>query len=109
MGSSTFSPRAERFEKVSHLMGPGLQWQMSHALQTDVFQTGALPPTQADGFLPRRSSPRQLLTIPRTLGTGGPEEAAKKEFQACAIRVLEGLDIDAEFLFCRPNTCATSL
>lgn len=39
-----------------------------------------------------------LLTIQQTLGGRDPGETAKKKFQACAIRVLVGLDIDTEFL-----------
>lgn len=50
------------------------------------------------GFLPRRSSLSQLLTIPQTLGSGGPGEIAEKKFHACAIRVLVGTDIGADFL-----------
>lgn len=66
------------------------RWQMSHARRPDVFQTGVLPPTQADSFLPRRSSLSGLLTIPQTLGGRDPGKTAKKKFQACAIRVLVG-------------------
>lgn len=71
-----------------------VQWQMSHARQPDVFQTAVLPPTQADSFLPRRSSLSDLLTIPQTLGGRDPGKTAKKKFQACAIRVLVGWYID---------------
>lgn len=74
-----------------------VQWQMSHARQPDVFQTAVLPPTQADSFLPRRSSLSDLLTIPQTLGGRDPGKTAKKKFQACAIRVLVGWYIDTQF------------
>lgn len=44
-----------------------VQWQMSHARQPDVFQTGVLPPTQADSFLPRRSSLSTLTNDPANI------------------------------------------
>ena len=85
---------------------------MSHARQADVFQTGVLPPTQADDdFLSRRSSLSELLTIQRTLGGGDPGERDREEEipGLCNPRARGPEDIGTRVSYQRGSVRATTM
>lgn len=79
------------------------RWQMSHARRPDVFQTGVLPPTQADSFLPRRSSLSRLTNDPANIRRPRSRQDREEEIPGLCNPRASGLDIDTRFLTNHPS------